>query len=263
MKKFKVGLQLFGLHSIMHDDFEGTLKAVKEMGYDYVEFASYYGNISEEVKYGDTTKETKAILDKYNLKVISTHQSADSLEQEETIKTLKNLGITRCAIPWYSNDEYRNNWDKTIKRFEKISRDLKAEGITLMYHNHASEFEKIGDEYILDKLYNDITPDILMPQLDLCWVAYPGEDPVKYLKRYSGKMDTVHFKDFCVGKNDKGEPCCQNMPLGEGILDWKSIIEAADMADIEYIIVENEPPKERNALDDARISREFLKTLGI
>ena len=58
MKKFKVGLQLFSIRDAMEKDMDATLKAVKEMGYDYVEFAGYFGKSAEEVK---------AILDKYGL----------------------------------------------------------------------------------------------------------------------------------------------------------------------------------------------------
>ena len=39
MKKLKVGIQLFGVRNSMQKDFEGTLKALSEMGYEYVEFA--------------------------------------------------------------------------------------------------------------------------------------------------------------------------------------------------------------------------------
>ena len=41
---------------------DATLKAINEMGYDYVEFAGYLGKSAEEVR---------AILDKYELECIS------------------------------------------------------------------------------------------------------------------------------------------------------------------------------------------------
>ena len=65
MKKFKLGLQLFSVRDALNEDFEGTLKKVKKMGYDYVEFAGYYDRSAEEIK---------ALLDKYGLTAISAHQ---------------------------------------------------------------------------------------------------------------------------------------------------------------------------------------------
>lgn len=37
----KIGLQLYLVRDKMAEDFEGTLKAVAEMGYDCVKFAGY------------------------------------------------------------------------------------------------------------------------------------------------------------------------------------------------------------------------------
>ena len=50
MKKFNVGLQLYSVKNAMKEDFYGTLKAVRDMGYEYVEFAGYYDKSAEEIK---------------------------------------------------------------------------------------------------------------------------------------------------------------------------------------------------------------------
>ena len=42
MKKFKVGIQLYSIRDEMEKDMDATLKAVKEMGYDCVEFAGFF-----------------------------------------------------------------------------------------------------------------------------------------------------------------------------------------------------------------------------
>ena len=50
MKNFKVGLQLYSVREDMEKDMEATLKKVKEIGYDYVEFAGYFGHTAEQVR---------------------------------------------------------------------------------------------------------------------------------------------------------------------------------------------------------------------
>ena len=42
MKKFKVGVQLYSVRDAMEKDMDATLKAIKEMGYDYVEILEHY-----------------------------------------------------------------------------------------------------------------------------------------------------------------------------------------------------------------------------
>ena len=48
MKKFKIGLQLYSIREDMEKDMDSALRQVKEMGYDCVEFAGYFGHSAEE-----------------------------------------------------------------------------------------------------------------------------------------------------------------------------------------------------------------------
>ena len=43
MKNFKIGIQLYSIREEMEADMDAALGAVKAMGYDYVEFAGYFG----------------------------------------------------------------------------------------------------------------------------------------------------------------------------------------------------------------------------
>lgn len=50
MKKFPVALQLYSVRDDLEKDFIGTLKQVKALGYDGVEFAGLYGPYARHVK---------------------------------------------------------------------------------------------------------------------------------------------------------------------------------------------------------------------
>ena len=43
MVRLPIALQVFSVRDDLQADFEGTLRKVKEMGYDGVEFAGLYG----------------------------------------------------------------------------------------------------------------------------------------------------------------------------------------------------------------------------
>lgn len=268
MKKFKVGIQLYGVRDKMREDMEATLKAVKEMGYDYVEFAGYFEKTSDEVR---------ALLDKYGLESPSVHQAIKIFDETpvEAVEYLKAIGAKYCVIPSYPADELYDNWDATIERFKRVGTFLKENGITLMYHNHDFEFKTVDGEYILDRMYNTIPNDILQPEFDTCWIHYAGVEPGEYLKKYKGKIDIVHLKDFSCSKLGNGpvydliaEPGSVKKredtdfrfePIGCGIQDIKSILEASEYAGADYIVVEQDDTYERDTLEAARISREYLK----
>ena len=275
MKKFKVGIQLYSLRDAMEKDMDATLKAVKDMGYDYVEFAGYFGKSAEEVK---------DILDKYGLEAVSVHQVIELFEEEgqKAVDYLKTLGVKYSAIPWYSVDEFTSNWDTTMEKFKNVSKLLKDNDIKLMYHNHDFEFNKIDGEYILDKLYATLPKGVIMPQLDTCWVHYAGVNPSDYIKKYSGRIEVLHLKDFVceklgggpvyalidedgneIDKGSKEDNGFKLVPVGSGIQDWPSILAAAEDAGVEYVIVEQDTSVDRDPMDAAKMSREYLRTLGI
>ena len=275
MKQFKVGLQLYSVRGDMEKDFEGTLRAVKEMGYDYVEFAGYYNKSAEEVK---------ALLDGIGLACPSVHQGPDLfLEKgQEAVDYLKTIGVKYSAVPWYGIENYQNgNFDKTVMKFRTVGELLKKNGIKLTYHNHDFEFNYLDGEFILEKIYKAL-PDLIEGEVDTCWCRYAGVDPATFISKYEGKMKTLHLKDFkCkklasgpvyaliddtgkakepASKEDNGFEFC---PLGMGIQDFPAILQAAERVGIEYVFVEQDESKNRPPLEAARISREYLKSLGI
>lgn len=275
MKKFKVGVQLYSVRDDMANDFEGTLRKIKEMGYDYVEFASFFDK---------SAKEVKAILDEIGLIPISVHQGNQIFMEKgmEAVDYLKEVGVKYCAIPWYEKEKLKGSdkWENTKKEFKEYSDALKSAGIKLLYHNHDFEFEKVDGQYKLDAIYEELGLDTIEPEFDTCWVKYGGEDPCKYIEKYSGHVDVLHLKDFVCKKyggavyalidengNDKeAESSSDNgfkfMPVGSGVQDFKAILEAAEKAGTEYIIVEQDSSQDRPALEAVKMSREYLKTLG-
>lgn len=279
MKKFNVGIQLYGVRNAMANDFEGTLKALSEMGYEYVEFAGYHGKSAEEIK---------NILDKYNLKCISVHQGLDFFNEnpDEKCEFLKTFGVKYSVIPWYEKTALAGSdaWEETKKKFNTAADLLKKHGMLLGYHNHEFEFEKADGKYRHDYIFEAVPTDKIFPELDTCWVRYAGLDPVEMIKKYSGRVDIVHLKDF-VCKNFAGGPAYELIdadgndsgkkatredngfafrPLGMGLQDFAAILAACEECGTETVIVEQDQTYELSELEAARISREYLKnTFGI
>ena len=269
MKKFKVGLQLYSIRCEMEKDMEATLKAVKDMGYDYVEFAGYFDKSADEIR---------ALLDKYGLEAVSVHQVPSFYWEkgQEAIDFVKKLGVKYWAIPWYDAEQLKADWDNTTKKFAELGALLKQNGIQLCYHNHDFEFKPFDGGLLIDKLYASV-PE-LNPQFDTCWVKYASYSPEEYLEKYSGKVGIIHLKDFVASKfasgpvyglidengnnneTDKQDaPEFMFKPLGQGVQDFKAILEAAEKAGTEYVIVEQDDWYDGDALQIAKASREYLK----
>lgn len=272
MGRFKLGLQLYTIRDEMEKDVDATLKKVSEMGYDCVEFAGYFDHSADELK---------AICEKYNLEIISVHQGyADILEKpDETISYVKKLGAKYYTIPWMNADLLKNEYDNVVDNIKKAGKILKDSDMQLMYHNHDFEFgSKRDGKFILDALYADVPSDLLIPEIDVCWVHYAGQNPVEYVKKYGNIMKILHLKDFecknlasgpvydLIGddssKDKKDETGFEFRPVGHGRQDMKAILKAAEDTAIDYLVVEQDMHPQRSSLEDAKISIDYLRSIG-
>ena len=277
MKKFKIGLQLYSVRGEMEKDMAGTLKAVKEMGYDYVEFAGYFGKSAEEIR---------ALLDEYGLTCISVHQGLDFYvnDGQKAVDYIKTLGARYSAIPWYAGEKLAGSaeWENTKALFTHCGELLKKNGVQMLYHNHDFEYAIVDGKYKIDHLMDEISRDLLKPEFDVCWVRYAGEDPCKHLDMYAGEVDVLHLKDFTCKKlangpayaliDAEGNPVdapskedneFRYRPLGQGMQDIPAILAAAEKAGTEYLIVEQDDTYEVPSLEAVRQSREYLKSIGL
>lgn len=278
MAELKIGLQLYSIREDMEKDMEGTLKKVKDMGYDYVEFAGYYGRSADEVL---------ALLEKYDLKCASAHQVHDVFldkdHGKDAIAYLKTIGAKFCAVPWMDTSKHAGSdaFEQTVKDFIQVGTALKEAGITFLYHNHDFEFKTFEEKYLLDWLYESVPEDLLQTEIDTCWVNYAGVDPVEYINKYKGRAPVVHLKDFVCnnknsgavyalideeGKEEKEPSLADNgfafRPLGQGIQDIPAILKVAKEAGTTYVIVEQDESTTCSPLEAAKQSRDYLKSLG-
>ncbi len=266
----KLGVQLYSVRDEMGKDFEGTLKKVRDMGYEGVEFAGLFDKSAEEVK---------ALCEKYDLVPVSAHVALhEMLGDENVLQTYADIGCKFVAIPWMS-EEYRPGYpgfEQNLPKLIALAKRVKELGMFLAYHNHDVEFEKKDGEYVLDMLYRIIPADLLKAELDTCWVNVGGEDPSEYVRKYAGRVDIIHLKDFAgkksenmyalIGVNDgqKDETVgdFEFRPVGQGLQNMPAILKAAEESGTEWAVVEiDEPTRGLTSLECIEKSAAYLKPL--
>lgn len=275
MGNLKIGLQLYSVRDDMAQDMYAALKKVKEIGYDYVEFAGYFDHSAEEVR---------SMLDEIGLTCVSVHQAYNLFleEGQKAADYLKTIGADYAAIPWMAAEDHKgcDHYDNVIADITKVGRLLKDNGIQLLYHNHDFEFQKYDDKFLLDWLYESVSEDLLQTEVDTCWVKYAGYDPCEYLKQYTGRSPVVHLKDFTckrfaggpayalIDENGKEIKTTREdngfefRPVGMGLQDFPAILKAAEEAGAAYAIVEQDASVDRPPMEAAKLSREYLKKIG-
>lgn len=252
-----IALQLFSVGGDMQADFEGTLRKVKEMGYDGVEFAGLFDRDPAGIR--DWCREL-------SLTPISAHVGLEAIlyDTERTLDAYETIGVGYMAVPHLAV-ERRSDGETFLKTMEDIrvaSEKITARGMTALYHNHDFEFMKIGDDYALDVLYSRVPPELLQTELDTCWIRVGGEDPADYIRKYAGRCPVVHIKDFHREDGD-GKTHFEFRPAGHGQQNMPAIVDAAKASGAKWLVVEQDAPSlGKTPLECAEVSLKYLRSLA-
>jgi sugar phosphate isomerase/epimerase len=252
-----LGLQLYTVMPLLQQDFEGTLRAVAQIGYREVETIGTFGRDPAELR---------ALFDKYNLRSPSQHMvpgnlyevfnrltrkeltfeqasrlwqdimSVDRVEpiMEECIRSAKALGQKYIVwqILWPQQMQTRALVEKFCKGLDEAGRLAAREGHVLCYHNHATELKPHDGVIPYDFILEHTDPERVKMELDCFWTVSAGADPVRYFNRYPGRFRQCHLKD--------GTASGEVTVVGEGIMKFEPLLTAARAAGIEHYYVEQD-----------------------
>lgn len=247
MDKAPIGIQLFSVRDCMQEDFEGTLKIISELGYTSVEFAGFFDHTAEQVN---------EILKKYNLTVSGAHASFDALvdNYDETVAFHKAIGNKYYIIPGYPLNS-QEKLDRFVELANPICEKLAKDGITLVWHNHAKEFELLENgEVIYEQL---IYRTNIKFEIDTYWAFIAMKNPIGLCERLGDRVIFAHIKDGLVNKD--GDPHSNGRPLGLGDAPVADVVAYVKSKGIPMIVEsETQTP---SGPEEAKICIEYLRSL--
>lgn len=246
-----IALQLYTMRDAAKADLAGTLKKVREIGFEYVQWSGMPDLPAERIR---------AELDAAGLKAIASHTGVEAFETDFAgqVQFWKTVGATAVGPGGMMGDCQKNleAWLAGAKRLDVVGEKLRAEGMKLTYHNHAGEFEKFDNDprCKLDILFDATNAEHLFFELDVAWVKVGGADPAAYMRKYGKRVPQIHAKDLA---DQKGTRRVRFTPLGKGCLDWQDIFAAGNEIGLEWYIYEQDTV-EGDVFDAAKESFDFL-----
>lgn len=165
-------------------------------------------------------------------------------------------------------------WTEYASRFETICKIGTQEyGLDVSIHPHAGGFMDFEPE--VERLLQDIDPDLLKICLDTGHSHYAGFDPVAFMKRHMDRITYVHFKDidpkvkanvvanrinfydacgqgiFCnLGDGETDFPAVRQLLLDNGYEGWCTVEQDCD------------PEGDTSPINDAIANRTYLESIG-
>jgi sugar phosphate isomerase/epimerase len=241
---------MYTVRELAQSDLLGALRLVAEVGYPAVQLAGYGGLSALQLK--------QALAD-LGLLAAGSHVNLEALEAQpdREIAYCLEVGTPDVVIPAMPR-ELRNSPDgyrRLADTMNELGARCRTHGARLSYHNHAFEFERLGERPALDQLLNWCDPQLVAWEPDVYWVQVGGEDPAAYIRKYAGRTPLVHLKDMTAGANPT------YAEVGEGVLDWPAIFAACESSNPEWYVVEQDACA-RPPLDAIALSLKHLREWG-
>lgn len=251
MKISQIAAQLYTLRDVLKtpQEIATSLKKVRALGYEAVQISGL-GPIGED--------ELVAICKGEGLTIVGTHESGDDIfnHTQKVIDRLKKLGCKHTAYPWPAGIDFADPKSVAglIKDLDTAGAALRKEGLALSYHNHGHEFFRLNGKPVLQQIYDETDPQNLLSELDTYWVQYGGGNPTSWIRAMKGRIPWLHCKDYAFTADQK--PFFAE--VGNGNLEWDSIIPAAEEGGCEWFIVEQDVCP-ADPFDSLKQSFEYLK----
>ncbi len=251
-----IGLQLWSVRDAMEKDPGATLQQVAQMGYAFIEAASYENGRFYEME----PQKFKNLVNRHQLDFISSHvernmEPGETDEQrmawwDQCIDAHRQAGVQHIVQSSLPTEAYHdlNLLKQYMQYFNEVGKRCNQQGIRFGFHNHQQEFDTIQGIVIYDYMLEHTDPESVFFQNDLYWTLQAGADPLSYFERYPGRFFSWHVKD--------------QAELGaSGTIDFEKIFREDQHSGRRYIIVEveeyNFPP-----LESVRRSLQYLLEAG-
>jgi sugar phosphate isomerase/epimerase len=251
MKLSQLAAQLYTVrdHCQTAADLAATAKKIRAIGYPAVQLSGL-GPISE--------KEIVTIMRDAGLGICATHEpSQEILDQPElSIARLQRLGCTLTAYPFPRDVDFTKSEQvrTLVRKLDAAGEKFRAAGMVLGYHNHAIEFVKFEGAPVLDFIYANTGPLNLVGEIDTYWIHYGGGDVVEWCEKLRDRLPFIHLKDYGFTAENKPTYC----EIGNGTLNWKKIIRAAEASGCRWFIVEQDTCP-GDPFDSLKLSFDYIR----
>ena len=228
----QLGIILGWLGKPLQEDPEGTLRAVAETGYRYLEFGGTLGLPPERLE---------QLLKELDLVPIAGGTAMAGLQDDLSrhidgcLRWEKEYLV--CYWPWMHSALHFGGLDEVRRVAEQlngIGQTCREQGLKFAFHNHDKEFALVEGRRVFDVLLDDTHPDLVTVELDIAWMIKGGGDPVDYFHRYPGRFELFHIKDLDT------TPAADITTVGKGSIDFRRILANDEDSGVRYYIVEQD-----------------------
>ena len=150
---------------------------------------------------------------------------------EDRIEFAHGLGLSQmiCSTFWLPKTATINDYLAAADKLNKAAEKIKKAGLQAGFHNHSFEFAMLEEQLIYDALMSRFDPDLVKMQFQT-EVINLGYKAATYFNKYPGRFISAHLSDWTADK--------KQVPVGQGVIDWKEFFTAAKTGGVKNFFVE-------------------------
>ncbi len=224
-----VAVQLYSVRKDLAENPLATLKALKSMGYEGVEFAGAPAYSPDFYA---------ALLKESGLVCCGWHMSPADFSEENFLHTVRlclTVGATTPVLPWLPAKNLAE-WKEQVQWMNQVAEKLAHYGMRIGYHCHHADFQPLENgETPWHLLFQESSPRVLA-QLDTGNAMEAGAKVMEELPRLAGRCRSVHAKPYSLSGGF--DPV-----IGEDDCPWKDVVDFCRNAqETDWFVVEYESP---------------------
>ena len=248
------GLQTFTIRKAQRKDMESAYLPIVKMGISALELARI--DFSQENAF-----KIKELSDRYGSHPVSIQVKPKYVfaDVDGITSFCHTVGCKNAVISMLPFECILGGEDKFysfVDALDKQSEIYAANGITLAYHHHNWEYIKLssGKSRFAELLSRTERIKIVN---DTYWTARCGVDPARQIRELGDRLLGIHLRDLAFkAKGLDVKP--HDTAIGRGVIDFRSVLEAAEEVGCEYAVIEQ---KTKTPYDDIRFSYESIQQL--
>jgi sugar phosphate isomerase/epimerase len=253
----KFGLEIYSLRREAAKDLPAALALIRKFGIVDVELGDFYGR---------TAKEVRHLLDNAGLKASSMMSPHARLKGDiqSVVRDALALGVEHvvCSTIPHLKHITAQDCDQAVEDFNHWGKILADSKLGLCYHTHGVEFGPSPDGTLFDTLVKRTDPRYANYEMDIFWIVFAHQDPVKLLHKYPGRFPLMHVKDIRKDTPLGGSPGDvleeASVILGQGLVDVPAALRAAEATGTKHYYIEDEAV---NAAEQIPRSLQYLEKI--